>query len=375
MSGLKDLLTVRPSPFHDRAAEHCLTNAWTREGALTLVAVYGALEDEYWALTQNAGLMDLSARQAYRIKGPDAAAALDHVLATRTSDLEPGQCRPVLWCVDAGFIAGAGLVLREGPDAFMLVTEEPASAWIADSIAGFACALGDVGASMARLGLAGPAAGAVLDGMGLSQAAKLAPGHFIVGNLRGLPIGLARTSDTGFELWTTEREARVLWDRLMRAGQTLCLKPAGTRARTINRLERGEPRQGVDFFSAMTAESWSDAVLPEAALLGARVDREGRTGFVGWQALQATAQPPRRRLVRLSADTAEPLNQAIIAGGDEQPLGYVTSAAYSPGQGASLAFGWIERAVPASGLVLFLPPDSRSRGKLRRVPCALLGQV
>jgi glycine cleavage system aminomethyltransferase T len=179
--------------------------------------------------------------------------------------------------------------------------------------------------------------------------------------------------DSGFELWTTDREARVLWDRLMRAGHALRLKPTGTRARTIKRLEQGEPRQGVDFLSAMTARSWSDAAPPEAALLGALVDREGRTGFVGWQALLAATPSTRRRLVRLSADTAEPINQAIIAGGDEQPLGYVTSAAYSPGQGASLALGWIERPVPASGLVLFLPPDSGSRGKLRKVPCALLG--
>jgi glycine cleavage system aminomethyltransferase T len=371
MSTLRELFTVRPSPFHDRAAEHCLTNAWTREGALTLVEVYSALEEEYWALAADAGLMDLSARCAYRLKGAEAEAALDHLLATRIGDMQPGQCRPVLWCIDAGFIAGEGLLLREAPDAFVLVTEEPAASWIADSIEGFACGFGDMSAGMARLGLAGPAALAVLDATGLSSAAQVERGHFIVGNLRGLPIGLARTQDTGFELWTTDAEARVLWDRLMRAGQPFALKPAGTRARTIHRLERGEARQGVDFMSALRANAWGDAVMPDAVGLSARVDLGGRSGFVGWQAL-AAARPSKRRLVRLCADTAEPVGQAIIAGGDQEPLGYIVSSAYSPGQGASLAFGWIESEVPAAGLLLFLPPDSRSRGKLRRVACRVL---
>ena len=372
MSSIKDLLAVRPSPFHDRAAELCLTNAWTREGALTLVEVYSALEEEYWALAADAGLTDLSARYVYRLKGPEVEAALDHLLATRTGDMQPGQCRPVLWCIDAGFVAGEGLLLREGPEAFVIVTEEPASGWITDSIAGFACALGDMSGGMARLGLTGPAAFGVLEAMGLSQAAKVELAHFIVGNLRGLPIGLARTHETGFELWTSEAEARVLWDRLMRAGQPVGLKPAGTLARTIRRLELGEPRQGVDFMSALRANAWAEAALPDALGLSARIDLTGRAGFVGWQAL-ASAKPGRRQLVRLCADTPEPVNHAIIADGDQQPLGYVTSAAYSPGHGASLAFGWIDGRVPAEGLLLFLPPDATSRGKLRRVGCRVLG--
>ena len=371
MNGLAGLLAVRPSPFHDRAAEHCLTNAWTREGALTLVEVYTAVEEEYWALSADAGLMDLSGRRAYRIKGPEAEQALEHMLATRIADLAPGQLREVIWCVDTGFIAGQGLILREGTDAFVLVTEEAAGSWIADSVTGFSCGVGDMSHGMARLALVGPAAAAMLEAVGLSVAGKLEPKHFIVGNLRGLALGLARTGEQAFELWTVEAEARVLWDRVFRAGKPLGLKPVGTAARTLLRLEAGQPRLGVDYQSALRAASWAEAVMPEAVGLSACVDLTGRGGFVGRQALTAAPEPI-RRLVRLSANTAEPIGQAILAGPDQKPLGYVTSSGYSPGTGSSVAFGWVELPTEINGLMLVLPPHAASRGKVRRIDCAIL---
>jgi aminomethyltransferase len=371
MSLLRESLAVRPSPFYDRAAEHCLTNAWTREGALTLVEVYSALEEEYWALAVDAGLMDLSARHAYRVKGTEADAALEHMLATRIADMAPGQLREVIWCIDSGYVAGQGVVLREGADAFVLVTEEPAGSWIADSLAGFSCGLADMSQGMGRLGLAGPTALSILDSMGLSAAVKVETNHFIAGNLRGLSLGLARTGENAFELWTTEADARVLWDRVMRAGKPLGLKPAGTAARTLMRLEAGAPRQGVDYFSALRAPAWAEAATPDGLGLSARVDLSGRGGFVGWQAL-AAATPPTRRLIRLSADTTEPVAHAIIAGADQRPLGYVTSSGYTPGTGSSLAFGWVELPAQIKGMALILPPNAASRGKLRRIECALL---
>lgn len=367
MSGT--LFSVEPSPFHDRAAELCCTNAWVRVGRLTLVEVYGAVEAEYWAAKADAALFDLSARRSYRIRGPEAADGLEHLIARRIDALEPGHQLEIAWCGDTGLLIGHGMLCRESPDSFLIVTDEPCLGWIEDTLAGFDCAVSEESRALARLGLQGPAAQAVLEAMGLTLARRLEPMRVVQGGLRGLAIGLSRRDETRFELWAGQDEARVLWDRLMAAGRPLGLKPAGTAAQTVLRLEAGEPRLGVDFTSALAARFPAEMVRPEAVGLEALIDR-AKTGYVGQPALAFPTRPS-RRLVRLLAETAEPLQGGIIGGHDRQAMGYLTSWGYAPAQGASLAFGWIE-GDPAAVAGLVLPPDAGSAGQLRHIGCRIL---
>jgi glycine cleavage system aminomethyltransferase T len=368
MKPVQDALTLNASPFHDRAAEHCRTNAWIRAGRLTLVEVYSAVEEEYWALKAEAGLADLSYLRCYRVSGAEARAGLEHLVTRRLDAQKPGEQLEVLWCGDTGAVIGAGRLLMESPDSFLLVTEEPCRAWLEDTLGGYACAVAELSANIARLGLAGPAAQAVLEAMGLTLARQLQPQQFLRGALRGLPLGVARHDLERFELWLDRGEARVLWDRLIFAGKPLGLKPAGTAAQTIRRLELGTPRQGVDFMGALSARYPAEMVRPEALGFHALVDLT-KPGFVGQRALGAPLRPG-RRLLRLLAETAEPIQGAIIAGKDQRAIGYLTSSAYAPALGASLAFGWVERE-PEGPIGLVLPPDAGSAGKLRQIPCRI----
>ena len=372
MKRVRDMLTLAASPFHDRAAEHCRTNAWVRAGRLTLVAVYTSLEEEYWALNADAGLSDLSAQRCYRVQGSGAEAGLEHLLAGRAA-LRPGDLSDVLWCSDMGVVVGTGTLYRESEESFLLVTEEPCRAWIEDTLDGYECHASELTDGLARLGLQGPAAQAILEAMGLSLAKQLQPMQFVMGALRGLPLGVARRDAERFELWLVESEARVLWDRVMAAGKPLGLKPVGTRAQTVARLEAGEPQLGVDFSGALVARYPAEMVRPEAVGLGVlgldmRVDRS-KPGFVGKLALTAPHSPP-RRLIRLIAETDEPLAGAVIVGKDQRAIGYLTSWGYAPAQGASLAFGWVE-GDGTGPLGLILAPDAGSGGKLRPVVCRM----
>jgi aminomethyltransferase len=368
MIPVQDALTLAASPFHDRAAEHCRTNAWVRAGRITLVSVYTTRAEEYWALKSDAGLADLSQRRCYRIRGAEALTGLEHLIARRLETLRPGQFLDVLWCSDTGVVVGHGTLYCESAESFLLVTEEPCCAWIEDTLDGYDCAVSEPVPGLARLGLQGPAAQAVLEAMGLILAKQLLPMQFITGALRGLQLAVARRDAERFELWLAGSEARVLWDRLMQAGKPLGLKPAGTEAQTIARLEAGEPRLGVDFAGALSARYPAEMVRPEALGLEALIDR-GKPGFVGQVAL-ASAFAPRRRLIRLIAETDAPLTGTIIVGPDQRAMGYLTSWGYSPAQGASLAFGWVEGADTAPAGLL-LAPDAGSTGKLRFVACRL----
>jgi glycine cleavage system T protein (aminomethyltransferase) len=368
VSLVRDKVCVEPSPFHDRAAELCRTNAWRRAGRLTLVEVYSAVEEEYWALKAGAGLCDLSGLRCYQILGPEALAGLNHLLARHVAPLKPGHEMDVLWCSDAGAVIGHGTLRRESEDRFVLVTREPCRSWLEDTLAGFDCTLAELTQDVARLGLAGPAARFVLDAMGLTLARQLEPKQFVAGALRGFEIGVARVGAEQFELWTGADEARVLWDRLMTAGKPFGLKPAGLAAQNLLRLERGEPAQGIDFVGALAARLPAEMVRPEALGFEALIDR-GKTGYVGQTALARPA-PAGRRLVRVIAQTAEPLAGAILAGPDQRAAGYLTASGHIPALGASLAFAWLDRD-PKGALGLVLAPDAGSAGQLRLVPCRI----
>jgi glycine cleavage system aminomethyltransferase T len=370
----QDVLLIEPSPFHERAAELCRTNAWVRAGRLTLVEVYSAVEEEYWALQADAGLYDLSYLRSYRIQGPEALLGVEHLITGRLAQHKAGELMTTLWCSDAGAVIGHGTVLKESEDAVQIITREPCKAWIEDTLSDFECRVGELTFDQARLGLAGPTGQMVLEAMGLSLARQLQPGQFITGSLRGLELGLMRRGPERFELWTGKAGARVLWDRLMSAGKPLGLKPVGTEAANLLRLQAGEPALGVDFISALTARVAAEMVRPEALGLETLIERSKR-GFVGQTALEQLIPPP-RRLLRLIAQTTESLKGGIIAGKDQRPVGYLTSSGYAPALGASLAYGWVETAdgpgspqTAPQGLVL--PPDAGSGGKLRQIACRL----
>jgi glycine cleavage system aminomethyltransferase T len=362
-----DALCVEPSPFHDRAAEQCRTNAWVRVGRLTLVEVYSAPEEEYWALQADAGLTDLSYLRSYRVHGPDALIGVELLITNRFAGQKAGTLIDTLWCSDAGTVIGHGTLLKESEESVQIITREPCRAWIEDTLSDFDCTVSELTQDQARLGLAGPAAQAVLEAMGLSLARQLEPQHFVTGGLRGLELGLLRRSSERFELWTGRGASRVLWDRLMAAGKPFGLKPVGTDAATVMRLQAGETALGVDFMSALAARFAAEMVRPEMLGLDTLVDR-AKAGFVGQNAL-AIPPKPGRRLLRLVAETAQSLRGAIIAGKDQRPVGYLTSSGYAPALGASLAFGWVETADGTVPQTLVLPPDAGSGGKLRQIPC------
>lgn len=370
MIRVQDMLCIRPSPLHDRAAEYCQTNDWVRTGNTTQVAVYSSVLEEYWAAKSDAVLFDSCTLNTYRVEGSGAALGLEHLIAGSIADLTQGQFLPALWCTDTGHVIAHGFVFCERQDSFLIVCDVACRAWIEDTVAGYACRLTVVSDTTARIGLEGPLALTIFDAMGLTLGRELQDLTFFDGVLRGLRIGLARLTPDRFMLWTGTEDGRALWDRLMRAGAPFGIKPAGVRAQTILRLEKGEVQAGTDYASALRAGFAAEATRPEAVGLERLINRS-KTGFVGWKSLAVPPPPLQRRLVRIKAGTDQPLDGAILVGRDQRPVGYTTSSGFIPSLGASLAFAWIEGPDSVGPLGLVLPPNAGSGGKLRKIACAL----
>lgn len=339
---------VLPSPLHARTAACCLTNDWVRDGHYTVVDVYDNRALEYWALHERAGLSDISPLLAYRFDGRDAGLALERLVTSHVSGLGVGGLKPTAWCTDDGAVIGVGVILRLARDGFVLFTRSPSLAWIEDTVAGYACTIEDVTDQKAGLALSGPFAAAVLERAGWTAAARLAPRSSVVIEDRGQKFRVARMTAAGavdFEIWARADDGPILWDRLMRAGVGIGLRPVGMAAREITRIEGHRPRLNIDYVSALNAVPASAAATPFMLGLGHLVD-QAKASFVGRAALRTNPALSPYRLVVVEIDGDEPFvpGQIML---EAKPLGQACSGAFSPLIGAGLAFAWFEDPGPA----------------------------
>ena len=339
---IDDALIVRTSPFHDRTSLACFTNAWTNVAGTSLVSVYRNVEQEYWAMYKRAALVDVSYHIALRITGAQAVEALDHLTVAKVGELANGSFCRTLWCTDEGHVVGDGLLLREDPASFLIVTRVPCEAFIAEACAAFDCAVVRADDLEAGLELVGPKSAEILEGAGFSWAPALHPGSFVTMTVRGLTAAIAcldRGGTPAFAVWTSADGARLLWDRLRRAGGGAGIMAAGLAAHTVLRLENAEPAYSLDYIGALRAPSWRQMATPAALGLEGLIGTS-KTRFNGARAL-AKAAPPRRHLVTLAVEGAGALAPAFVTA-EGLPVGHVTSAAWSPRLGCGLVIAWVE---------------------------------
>jgi aminomethyltransferase len=170
------------------------------------------------------------------------------------------------------------------------------------------------------------------------------------------------TGDLGYELWVGAEKALELWDRLIEAGRTFAIRPAGMLALDMTRVEAGLILAEVDYTSAAFALIPSQSYSPFEIGLGRLVNLNKAAEFVGRRALAEEAQRGSdRRLVGLAIDwpSLEPLYAAqglsvgvsgqawrdqipVFSGGRQ--VGRATSGTWSPILKAHIALASVERA-------------------------------
>ena len=167
------------TPLHARTAELCATNHWTEEEGFTVPAVYSSLREEQEALVTRVGMSDLSARQCWLVEGPDAGIYLSWLSITDVTRLEAGQTARTIWCDDAGFVRGEGVIVRFAAASFEVRTAVRDFAWVADGARGFDVKVTNATGTRAAIGVRGPltaalaaASGLTGDGTGGGQSAQ-----------------------------------------------------------------------------------------------------------------------------------------------------------------------------------------------------------
>jgi aminomethyltransferase len=362
-------MSVRATPFHTRAAAANRDNAWTTRNGVTLSSSYEDAGDEALAARMRVAIADISWRRRTMIEGPRAGEFLSRLLTRDPNKLDPGNALKALWLSDEGGVRGAGAVARYGKESFLLVSAAPDGEWIATAASSFAVQLRDVSETEGGLAIVGPYARATLAAAGLE--AELEPLAFRKLFWRGLDVTLSRWGEHGgYELWCKPDDGIVVWDRLMRAGVTFGIEPAGLAAMDLLDIEAGIARPGRDY--APAREAFAKGPTPLALGLESLIDDDHR-GFNGREArLRARLTETRRFAgIEFDGDTPAPFTPLLR---DGRVVGQTLTSAYSPVLRRAIALAQIDMTAiqPGTALSLTLAP-SRDIPEIRTVAARVAG--
>ncbi len=329
------------TPFHERQRALSQVDSFIPWAGYTTVDVFTTVEQEYFAMRNGASLYDLTPMVKYRIAGPDATRYLDRLLTRNIGKLRPGRVAYAIWCDDAGQLIDDGTVFRLGESEYRLCTAERQLDWLLDAGIGFDVRIEEVTAEIAALALQGPCSCSVLRTLGFAGIETLAPFEMRRCALPGDPpsrepaVLVSRTGftgDLGYELWVDPADAERLWDGLMEAGRIRTIRPVGSRALNLARLEAGFLMPNLDFVSSAHTLRSGTARSPFELGLGWLIDFD-KGHFNGRRALLAESRArPRRRLAGLDIEGTKPAHNALLYAdrGGRREIGSVTSAAWSP---------------------------------------------
>jgi sarcosine oxidase subunit alpha len=324
----RHLNPVKLTPMHHRhvaaGAKQMDMGEWKRPQQ------YTSPPEEWKAVRERVGLIDVSTLGKIRLQGDDAARVLDKIYTHVFSSLTVGRSRYGVICGDDGIILDDGTVSRLGENDFYITTttgniefvEKWLKWWIAGT--GWCAHVTNVTSDFAAVNLAGPKARDLLKTLTTVDVSSSAFRYMqcAQGDVAGVPAILMRigfVGETGWEIHYPACYGEYLWDVLLEAGAEFGISRFGVEAQRILRLEKKHVVVGQDTDALSTPfEADMEWVI--------RFDKEDFIGKSGL--LAARSRGVQNRLVGFIADEPVEDGSAVLDG--HQPVGRVTSARVSP---------------------------------------------
>ena len=351
MNAKSDRTMMLRTPFHSRVAAACELNDWGSWKGYTTPRAYNDVELEYFAIRNAAAVFDLSPMNKYRVTGPDAEAYLNRLVTRDVRKIRVGRVGYTVWCNDAGQVMDDGTIFHLGDNDYRICAYARAVDWLHWSALGFDVEIVDESDEVAALAVQGPTSCAALLAMGLAGLEQLKPFGITSFSFEGETLTVSRTGftgDLGYELWIASHKAEVLWDRLFEAGEPHLIKPFGSDALELARIETGFLQAGVDFVPAESAVRSGRSRSPFELGLAWLVDLD-KPVFNGRKALlREQAEGSRYRFAMLDVEGNKPAHNSFILKGGSK-VGTVTSAAWCPTAKSNIAFAQIEMPHGAVG--------------------------
>ena len=318
---------IRKSPFFDATVNWGATG-FSVYNHMYIPRDFGDPEENFWNLVNEAILCDVSVERQVEISGPDAAQFVQFLTPRDLSKMKVGQCKYILITNEDGGLLNDPVLLRLAEDRFWISLADSDILLWAQGVAvntDFDVNIFEPDAS--PLQLQGPKSRDIMVQLFGESILDLKYYWHREYKWKGISLIVSRTgwsSELGYEIFLTDQtKGNELWDHIMSIGEPMGLKPGHTSS--IRRIEGGMLSYHAD--ADITTN-------PFELRLDRLVDLKSPHKFVGKQALlKIKTQGVKVKQVGLALECdplSGPNTQFWTIRKDEQKVGKVTSAIYSP---------------------------------------------
>jgi sarcosine oxidase subunit alpha len=318
------------------------------------------VKQEYRAVRERAGIIDVSTLGKIEVKGSDAGRLLDLVFTHKFSTLPIGRIRYSVLCDELGTIVDDGTISRMDEERFFITTTTGNVDFVQQWLEWWAAAsalevtITNLTAGLASMNLAGPQARGVLAQL---TNCDLYSQNFPYMDWRqatvaGVPATLMRIGFVGemsWEIVVAAEHGSHLWEQVLQAGASVDLRAFGVETQRVLRLEKMHIIVGVD------TDALSNPYEAGMAWV-AKLDKED---FIGRATLARMKQNPlERKLVgfELEGHIAPPDGSPVLV--DGQPVGWATSVRFSWEKEKVIGMAWVTPAEAKRGTPLTLRSDA-----------------
>jgi sarcosine oxidase subunit alpha len=339
-----------------------LTNQFMDMGVWKRPLVYSSVAEEYDAVRNRVGLIDVSTLGKLVVKGKDAPAFLDKIYTHWFSNLQLGQTRYGVICDESGTILDDGTVGRLASDHYYVTTSsgnvdaiEQLMKWMATG-SGWCVHILNMTSGTAAINLAGPEARSVLSQLtdvDVSQSAfpYMACREGKVASVPAILLRVGFVGETGWEIHFPAEYGEYLWDTILEAGARAGIRPFGVETQRLLRLEKKHIIVGQD----------TDALSNPYDCNMSWVVKLDKPDFVGRHALaHIRSQPSENRLVGFCVSDggqAEDGNAVVISG---KLVGRITSVRFSPRLKKLIGLAWVPGTHAKPGTVVGIHANGKS---------------
>lgn len=346
--------------FHQQNAGNMMeAGTWLRPMSYGSELVNGQLKEsiaeEYLAVRERVGIIDVSTLGKIELFGPDVIPLLEYAYTAAFDKLKTGMTRYIFMVDGSGTLTDDGVAARFADNHFYITaTSSHAQAVVrqlqlnADQL-DLDVAIIDRTFQMAAMNLAGPLSREVLKqltDLDLSDAAfpYLAVREGLIAGIKATIMRVGFVGELGFEIHCPATSAAALWAALMAAGSDNDIRAFGVDTQRLLRLEKGHLIFGQDT---------DGTTNPYEVNLGWGV-RLSKARFNGKHSLAILKEKLNRRLVgfKTGAVYANSIEEChlVIENGDI--AGRVTSVSYSPHCKATIGLAMVPLALSEPGQII-----------------------
>ncbi len=323
--------------------------------------------EEYWHLTNEVTLWDVSVERIVEFTGPDAFACINMLTPRDLTKCAVGQGKYVLITAEDGGIINDPVLLRLGENQWWLaLADSDAGLWARGFAVGSGLNVKVREPEVYPVQVQGPKSKDVMAALFGDAVLNIRYYWTLETDLDGIPVVISRTGwsgEVGYEVYLRDpSRGEDLWNRIMEAGAPHNIRPIAPSQ--IRRIEAGIFRYGAD----MTIEN-----NPFEVTGLERMVEDQEADYIGKDALmRIKAEGVKRKLVGIELGgeaQAKEAPEALRAYEDGKEVGRVTGFVWSPRLEKSIGYVWVPVELSAPGNVLEIAtPRGMVQGRTAALP-------